>query len=142
MPSDNSLNTGKGREFQRVAADLMGRHFSVKFRLDYPMPIGTPPKQHRFDLVSDDKHYIGECKNYAWTEGNNVPSAKMGFINEALFYLSFCPPTTVRFVVMRKDIRNTTGESLADYYFRTYRHLRNGTLVIEIDISGGTIRVV
>ena len=104
MPSDNRLNTGKGRSFQEQVAVLLSNHFGVTFRLDYPIPIGNPPKTHRFDLVSTDSRYAGECKNYSWTESGNVPSAKMGFVNEALFSLSLLPSDTFRFVVMRKDV--------------------------------------
>ncbi len=71
--------------------------------MDAPIPIGRPAKGHRFDLVSEDGRYVGECKNYSWTEGGNVPSAKMGFINEAVFYLSWLPKSASRFVVMRRD---------------------------------------
>lgn len=67
----------------------------------YALAIGNPPKDHTFDLVSVDLHDVGESKNYSWTEGNNVPSAKMGFINEAVFYLQHVPRDKHRFVVMR-----------------------------------------
>lgn len=139
MPEPNSRNTAKGREFQRRAAQVLGRHFGVNFHTDYPIPIGDPPKDHKFDMVSEDRKYIGESKNYSWTEGGNVPSAKMGFVNEAVFYLQHLPRDKRRFIVMRKDIRQTNNESLAEYYFRIYRHLLNGVSIIEIDIVTGAV---
>jgi hypothetical protein len=139
MSGANSLNTGKGREFQRVAADFLGKHFSVEFRLDEAMPIGNPPKLHRFDLVSVDSRYIGECKNYSWTETGNMPSAKMAFMNEALLYLSLAPAETYRFIVMRLDRHLRRTESLSAYYYRTYLHLLNGVYIIELDEKTGTI---
>jgi len=78
IPTDNSLNPEKGRSFQKLAAKILSQHFNVEFHLDYPIPIGNPPKEHRFDLVSTDHNYIGECKNYSWTKSGNVPSAKNG----------------------------------------------------------------
>jgi hypothetical protein len=138
--SENSLNPGKGKQFQKRAAKLLADHFLTLFRLDYPIAIGVPPKDHRFDLVSSDLRYIGECKNYSWTKSGNVPSAKMGFVNEAVFYLSFLPKDRVRFVVMRKDIHSKRNETLADYYYRTYRHLLQGVLVLEMNLENDTIR--
>ena len=85
MPPDNRLNTGKGRSFQEKAAIVLAAHFGTEFHLDHPILIGKPPKLHRFDLVSTNLQHVGECKNYSWTETGNVPSAKMGFINEAVF---------------------------------------------------------
>ena len=84
MATDNSLNTGKGSSFQTLAAKMLSEHLSVEFRLDYAIAIGKPPKLHRFDLVSTDVRFVGECKNYSWTETGNTPSAKMGFVNEAI----------------------------------------------------------
>jgi hypothetical protein len=140
MPAPNSMNTAKGREFQTKAAEILSRHFGVSFRVEYPIPIGDPPKEHRFDLVSADLKFIGECKNYSWTEGGNVPSAKMGFINEAVFYLQHLPKERERFIVMRKDTGNARNESLAEYYFRTNKHLLNGVFVIEIDTETQAVR--
>jgi len=134
------MNTAKGREFQRRAAAMLERYFRVGFRTEHRVAIGDPPKEHRFDLVSDDLQYVGECKNYSWTEGGNVPSAKMGFINEAVFYLSYLPRETRRFVVMRRDVDTRHGESLAEYYYRMNRHLLNGVFIVELDLETETVR--
>ena len=142
MPPDNRLNTGKGRSFQVKAADILSQQFGVNFLLDFAIPIGTPAKPHHFDLVSEDLQFIGECKNYSWTEGGNVPSAKMGFVNEAVFYLSFLSPEKQRFVVMRRDVHPQKHESVADYYHRTYRHLLGEVFIIEIDLERETARKI
>jgi len=140
MPLPNSMNTAKGKDFQTKVAEILSQYYKVEFRTEYPIPIGTPPKVHRFDLVSSDLNYIGESKNYSWTEGGNVPSAKMGFINEAVFYLQHLPKDKKRFVVVRKDINTKRNESLAEYYFRTNEHLLNGIYVVELDIFTRTVR--
>lgn len=101
-----------------------------------------PPKNHKFDLASTDRRYVGETKNYTWTESGNMPSAKMAFVNEAVFYLSHLPADITRFVAMPRDLQPKTGEPLADYYHRTYRHLLNGVLVVEIDAADGSVRVL
>lgn len=91
MPAPNSQNPRKGRMFQEKSSEVLSKHFGVEFLLDFPIPIGSPPKDHKFDLVSEDMKIIGECKNYSWTETGNIPSAKMGFTNEAAFYLTLLP---------------------------------------------------
>lgn len=142
MPEPNSENTGKGKFFQTLSAELLGQHFRIRFQIEHSIPIGNPPKNHKFDLVSDNGLYIGECKNYSWTEGGNVPSAKMGFINEAVFYLQHIPSDRFRFVVLRRDLSNNRIEPLADYYYRMNKHLLNGVFVIEIDVLTQSVRVL
>jgi len=141
VPEDNSLNTGKGRSFQVLAREILSAHFRTEFRLDYPILIGNPPKAHRFDLVSGDASIVGECKNYSWTETGNMPSAKMGFINEALLYLSYLPSATTKFIAMRVARHDRRQETLAQYYVRTYRHLHAGIDVFEIDVESRDVRI-
>jgi hypothetical protein len=137
---DNSLNTGKGRTFQILAAHVLGRTLKTEFLIDEPLPIGHPPKLHRFDLVSTNHTFVGEAKNYSWTETGNMPSAKMGFVNEALLYLSYVPSTAHRFIAMRLDRHARRDESLCEYYFRTYKHLLGSITVYEIDAASGQVR--
>jgi hypothetical protein len=124
---------------------LLSYHFGVEFKLNDPIQriaMGYPPKEHQFDLVSTDLCYIGECKNYSWTISGNVPSAKMAFINEAVLHLSLLPSEKLRFIAMRRDIHPESGESLADYYYRTNRYLLNGVFIVEIDTKDGRIREI
>lgn len=138
----NADNPRRGREFQSLVAEVLGRHWGVPFELEVAFPIGRPAKPHRFDLASTDRKYVGETKSYTWTETGNMPSAKMAFINEAVFYLSHLPAEHVRFVAMLRDVHPTKGEPLADYYYRTYRHLLNGVLILEVDPVTGGVREV
>ena len=142
MPDPNSMNTGKGKDFQRIAAKLLSRYFKIDFQIEYSIPIGNPPKDHRFDLVSENRMYIGECKNYSWTEGGNVPSAKMAFVNEAVFYLQHLSTDKKKFVVMRRDFDKKRAETLSDYYYRTYKHLLDDVFIIEIDVLSESIRLL
>ena len=142
MSQGNSNNPAKGRAFQELAARVLEDHFSTPFHLDVPIAIGLPRKDHRFDLVSSDKRHIGECKNYSWTASGNVPSAKMGFCNEAAFYLSFLTGDVTRFITMRKDVHPKRQETLADYYYRTNKHLLGDVLLIEIDVTNEVIRTI
>ena len=133
MEEGNHLNPAKGKMFEELAKVLLDSYFNVNFDIDYPIAIGSPPKEHKFDLVAKDTSIIAECKNHSWTKSGNVPCAKMGFVNEAVFYLSFLPNEIKKYVVMRKDVHPKRKESLAEYYHRTYRHLLKGVVVIEID---------
>jgi len=119
MPRDNALNTGKGRDFQALAADIIGERLGVRLLQDEPISIERPVKLHEFDLVSEDRRHVGECKNYAWTETGNMPSAKMAFLNEAVLYLSHVPPDVHKFIVLRLDRHARRNETLAAYYLRT-----------------------
>jgi hypothetical protein len=64
----------------------------------------------------------------------------MGFVNEAVFYLTFLPAEITRFVVMTKAEHKSRNERLADYYHRTYRHLLRDISIIEVDIVNKTLR--
>jgi hypothetical protein len=135
MARTNRENPAAGRAFHTAAARLLEKYFGVGFHLDRPLEIGEPSKVHRFDFVSVDLRYVGECKNYSWTEGGNIPSAKMALINEALLYLSFVPKPARRYVAMRYDVCDRRSETLASYYYRTYGHLLGGTSIIEVDVD-------
>ena len=76
MQPENSLNPAKGKLFQKQTDEILSTQFGVEFQLDYPISIGNSPNKHKFDLVSADMRYVGECKNYSWTVSGNVPSVK------------------------------------------------------------------
>lgn len=142
MPSANCENTAKGKDFQVRASDALYAHFGIRFALEVPIAIGRPAKNHYFDLVSNDSKFVGECKNFCWTETGKMPSAKMASLNEAVLYLSLLPSETKRFIVLRRDTRDThekQKESLAEYYYRTYKHLLDGIFIIEFDVETGHI---
>lgn len=106
--------------------------------LDYPLSIGRPPREHKFDLVSEDGGFVAECKNFSWTKSGNTPQAKVATLNEAVFFLTFLPASIRRFVVLRTDVHPNRNESLANYYHRTYQHLLQDVEVIEVDLNDGT----
>jgi hypothetical protein len=147
-PKSNRNNPRRGRRFEELAQACLTCYFQTNLDRKQPIEIGRPPKSHCFDLASADRRIVGECKNYSWTASGNVPSAKLGFLNEAAFYLSFLPQSTIRFIVLRRQMKprstrtSARGEPLADYYHRTHRHLLNGTIVLEIDSRTKTVRSV
>ena len=137
---DNSQNPARGAEFERQAQDILSEHFGVVLHRDCAIPIGDPAKEHRFDLASDDRKYIGECKNITWTRTGNMPSAKMTSVNQAVLYLTHVRDAKYRFVAMRRDTHPRRQETLAEYYYRTYQHLLGEMLIIEIDIETKAVK--
>lgn len=138
----NSENPKVGRLFQELSARLLSEHFEKEFSIDKPIPIGDPPKDHKFDCVSIDKKHVAECKCYTWTETGNIPSAKMGFINEAVFYMNYLTKDTVKMIIMKKSIHLKKKETLAEYYCRINMHLLKGIKVLEIDTESEKMAVV
>ena len=83
----NSQNPQVGRGFQSQVKAVAEEHFNTRFIDEKAVLVGQPAKEHRFDLVSEDSKIVIECKCYTWTNGNNVPSAKMSTLNEAVLYM-------------------------------------------------------
>ena len=141
MPLPNSENHRKGKEFENKVASALQTLYKKEFYTQ-AIPIGNPPKLHKFDLVSDDKSIVAECKNFSWTETGNIPSAKMAFLNQAVLYLSHISKEAIKIIVLRKDRHPKRKESLAEYYIRTYSHLLEEICVMEFDVDKMEIRKI
>ena len=141
MPFPNSENPKKGKYFEEKVRQALRGIYKTDFSKQ-SITIGKPPKAHYFDLVSEDKSVIVECKNYSWTEAGNVPSAKMAFINEAVLYLSHAPKGVKKIIVLRRDNHPRTKESLAEYYVRTRYHLLEEICVMELDTDNMILKEV
>ena len=66
----------------------------------------------------------------------------MGFTNEAAFYLSFLPEITEKIIVMLNSVHRRRNESLAEYYFRTSRHLLGSIKVFEFNPKTAVMKLV
>ncbi|MDP3043388.1 MAG: nuclease-related domain-containing protein [bacterium] len=141
MPLSNSYNPKKGRDFEEKVSQALEKKYKTSFK-KRSINIGTPPKAHNFDLVSENGTIIVECKNYSWTETGNIPSAKTAFLNEAVLYLSHASADSKKIIVLRKDNHPKRKESLAEYYVRTYFHLLNAVVIMELDINNMIIKEV
>jgi hypothetical protein len=71
-----------------------------------------------------------------WTDGNNVPRAKMATLNEAVLYISNLPEDIRKILALKKDVRTSNSETLASYYCRIYGHLLEDISIWEIDNDG------
>ena len=141
----NSDNPKNGARFQAQVQDWFTENHGEGFELEVPIEIGVNTdlvKEHRFDIVNREKKIVIECKRYTWTETGNVPSAKMGFLNEAAFYLSLLPEEYEKFIVIYYSYHEKKGMTLAEYYFQMNRHLLGKTKIAEYNPRRREFRVV
>jgi len=87
---------------------------------------GTP-LMHEFDLVSEDRTFVGECKSYKWTKSGHYPQGKISTANEALFYLSRVNAAK-KFLIFREHI-SSKGHSLPEVYVR-----RSNGLMDDVEV--------
>ncbi len=138
----NNENPGVGKAFQVAVTQWMNGNLHATFEMEKKLPIGSPAKLHGFDIADEDNRVVAECKCYTWTETGNIPSAKIRSLNEAAFYLSFLPMATEKMIVMLYSVHERRNESLAEYYFRTNRHLLGSIKVFEFDPKTAVMRLV
>ncbi len=140
--NSNSENPRRGKAFQEAVKEWFETSKQHQYELERPIPIGNPSKPHKFDIVEANGKVVIECKCYTWTESGNVPSAKMGFTNEAAFYLSFLPDTIEKIIVMSRSTHPRRNETLAEYYYRTNHHLLKNITVMEYDVGEKKMRII
>ena len=138
----NSDNPKVGAKFQKKVAEWFENEYHKRYVLEKKIAIGNPPKDHKFDVVAEDDTIAIECKCYTWTKSGNVPSAKMGFTNEAVFYLSFLDDRYENYVVLSYSYNEKRKESLAEYYYRTNHHLIGNIHVMEYDPENNSMREI
>ncbi|MDA0994933.1 MAG: hypothetical protein O3A13_15040 [Proteobacteria bacterium] len=141
---DAISNAHVGREFERRAIEAFA-DAGISLRSDFSVKVGVSDlkKTHKFDLGSEEPPVIVECKSHRWTKGSNVPSAKMTVWNEAMYYFSFAPSQYRKILFVLRDTRATTGETLSQYYIRTYSHLIPHRVEIwEYDEASASVGIV
>lgn len=124
-PKSNSSNASVGRHFELVVQRVLREKFGLSLEIDYKLKIGVgkEKKGHKFDLGAKEPKVIVECKAHTWTNGNNVPSAKMAVWNEAMYYFAITPSDYRKIFCALRDASAARSETLAEYYVRTYGHL-------------------
>ena len=140
--NSNSENPSVGAAFQKKVAEWFANKYHKGFGLEKKIAIGEPKKDHKFDIVAEDDSVADECKCYTWTVTGNVPSAKMGFANEAAFYLSFLSDSYEKYIVMLYATHEKRNESLAEYYYRMNKHLLGTTKVAEYNPDTNAFKIV
>ena len=112
-----------GKDFEsKVQHFFMKKGLSLSQNIAIPIGI-TTKKPHTFDLVDIKNKVLIECKAHTWTEGDNVPSAKLTVWNEAMFYFYVAPPGIRKILVVLRDFSSSKNKTLGEYYIQTYSHL-------------------
>lgn len=134
-------NTQVGKDFEAKVKAFLESTLGLSLTGNFSLQIGIAgqKKGHNFDLGNEADKIIVECKAHKWTEGNNVPSAKMRAWNEAMFFFHAAPEGYRKMLFVIKDFSEKHGETLGNYYLRTNPHLiPNGVEVWEYDEIQGT----
>ena len=138
----NSDNPYRGKKFQEAVCEWFASkpEYKGSFEMEVGLPIGSPKKNHFFDIVNKESKIVIECKRYTWTETGNVPSAKIRTLNEAVFFMSLLKGSYTKYIVMFKANHPKKKESLAEYYFKTYHHLLGDIILAEYDVINDKMR--
>lgn len=138
----NSDNPKNGAVFQKQVLKWFQTHYNADFVLEKKIPIGKPAKDHKFDIADEAGTIAIECKRFTWTETGNVPSGKMRSANEAAFYLTFLPENYEKYIVMLRSNHSKRKETLAEYYYRTNKHLLGNIKVAEYDPTNDELKII
>src|SRR6266481_6202109 len=132
-------NTQAGNDFEAACRPNFFSQQGIPLVKSFSVPVGVGEhkKLHRFDLGSESPPVLVECKSHTWTQGGNMPSAKMTVWNEAMYYFHVAPAFYRKIFFVLKHSRREV--SLASYYLKTHGHLvPAGVEVWEYDTSSNT----
>jgi hypothetical protein len=115
-------NTHAGNDFEEIAQRFFAEQNIPLIRnFVVPVGVGSHKKEHRFDLGTQSPPTLVECKSHTWTQGGNMPSAKLTVWNEAMYYFYLAPEDYRKIFFVLKHLRREV--SLATYYIANYQHL-------------------
>jgi len=142
VSNPNELNTAKGRQFQHRCAEALKAHFGQDFHLEIPL-LAPGEKPHKFDLASADRSVVAECKAFCWTRPDfGIPVAKITTLKEAIQYLRGISGPQKRILIIQRDVRHRTGETLASYFVRLNQDLIGDVVVMEMPLEGGELTCI
>ena len=137
----SNSNKTKGDAFRDFAKPILEKKLNTKLEPEQKIDIGNPMKEHAFDLASQDRSFVIECKNYTWTKAGNVPRAKISTLNEAVLYFSFLDYNIQKILCLMESKVPERKGTLAEYYVNTYGHLLRDVIVYEIAEDGNLKRL-
>lgn len=133
------INTGS--HFRDLARAVLSTHFGVALRT----AVRFDPNArygHPFDVASDDRHIVCECKDYALSTGGQLQGGQRQQIAYDVDELKRLPAGTIRYLVFSRFPHPTRDETLAEGYLRAYRSGLGPIGVLEIDKASGMLRVL
>lgn len=130
-------NTDVGKKFESKIQEYFNQS-GLELIPNYAVEIGINSKRiHNFDLGTREGNVIVECKAHTWTEGGNVPSAKLTVWDQAMFYFYLAPSNYRKILFVKSDYSEKRGETLGEYYIRNRSHLiPSGIEIWEFDERG------
>jgi hypothetical protein len=133
-------NTQIGKEFEEKTLEYF-RKKGIELKKQYIIEIGLDSKkEHRFDLGNNDT--IVECKAMRWTETENVPSAKIGSWNEAMYYFSLAPKEYKKIFFVERHYSQKYSKTLLEHYIDNYYHLiPNDVVLYDYDSDSNRCKI-
>lgn len=61
MSNANTENTRIGRSFQKNVQEILQNRYGMNFEWEPSISIGTPPKNHKFDLANEDRTIVASA---------------------------------------------------------------------------------
>jgi len=140
-------NASVGKEFERTAKKYFLRKENIKLSENFSINIGISnvKKEHCFDLGIKNSitKILVECKSHKWTEGGNIPSAKLTVWNEAMYYFLLSPNNFKKIFFILRDYSKKRKETLGVYYLRRYSHLiPSNVKFYEYDEESNKVKVL
>ncbi len=132
-------NSQVGSDFE-IKAQAFFKQKGMQLTPKFDVEIGiNSKKNHQFDFGSSKEKVLVECKAHTWTEGENVPSAKITTWNQAMFFFHVAPKGYRKILFVQKDFSFKRNETLGQYYVRSNYHLIPEDVEIwEFDEKEGT----
>ena len=137
----SNSNKTKGDQFRNCAKCILTRELKTELEPEQKIDIGNPMKEHAFDLASQDKSIVIECKRYTWINSDKKPNGKIATLNEAVLYFSFLDYNVQKILCLMESKDPERKETLAEYYVNTYGHLLRDVIVYEIAEDGSLKRL-
>jgi len=112
-------NSQVGANFENIAYEYFTKKEDIILEKNYEIKLGLEiKKKHKFDFGNEN--IIIECKSHIWTNGKNVPSAKMSVWNEAMFYFNLAPKKYKKIFFVLMDYSQKRCKTLLQYYIENY----------------------
>ena len=115
----NISNYKAGSDFELIAKEHFESIYGVQFKKTKIRTGFGIGKDREFDLVNEDLNIIIECKNFRFTEGNNIPSAKISDFLKEVYKLYIAPKKYKKIICIAKTY-NIQGQSLLQYIKEKY----------------------
>ena len=128
------ITINKSKDFEEKVKIKLEDSYKVKFT-SKSILIGNPPKNHKFDLVSEDNKIIVECKDNSWSKTNKTPHGKIKSMLTDILYFLKGPKDSQKILVLKRYYNEKLKETLAEHFVRINKHLLEGIEILELDVE-------